>query len=160
MENFLATFGGLAIGLLGAALAAALACAGSAQGTGIAGEACSGLISEDPSKFGKAMVMQVIPGTQGLYGFVVWFLANNAIVSAGAGMDVATGMKYFAACMPIAIGGLISAAAQGKVAAASINILAKKPDDWAKGMVFCITVEFYAILCLLASIMMLFAIQV
>ena len=53
---------------------------------------------------------------------------------------------------------IISAAAQGRVAAASINILAKKPDDWAKGMVFCITVEFYAILCLLASIMMLFAI--
>ena len=157
--GFLESFGGLAIGLLGAALAAALACAGSAQGTGIAGEACAGLISEDPDKFGKAMIMQVIPGTQGLYGFVVWFLANNAIVKAGAGMDVATGMKYFAACMPIAIGGLISAAAQGKVAAASINILAKKPDDWSKGMVFCITVEFYAILCLLASIMMLFAIK-
>ena len=158
MENFLQTYGGMALGLLGAALAAALACAGSGLGTGYAGQACAGLISEDPSKFGKAMILQVIPGTQGLYGFVVWFLANNAIVSAGAGMDVATGMKYFAACMPIAIGGLISAAAQGKVAAASINILAKKPDDWSKGMVFCITVEFYAILCLLASIMMLFAI--
>ena len=158
MENFLQTYGGMALGLLGAALAAALACAGSGLGTGYAGQACAGLISEDPSKFGKAMILQVIPGTQGLYGFVVWFLANNAIVSAGAGMDVATGMKYFAACMPIAIGGLISAAAQGKVAAASINILAKKPDDWAKGMVFCITVEFYAILCLLASIMMLTAI--
>ncbi len=158
MENFLQTYGGMALGLLGAALAAALACAGSGLGTGYAGQACAGLISEDPSKFGKAMILQVIPGTQGLYGFVVWFLANNAIVSAGAGMDVATGMKYFAACMPIAIGGLISAAAQGKVAAASINILAKKPDDWSKGMVFCITVEFYAILCLLASIMMLTAI--
>ena len=104
-------------------------------------------------------ILQVIPGTQGLYGFVVWFLANNAIVQQGAGMDVMTGMKYFAACMPIAIGGLISAAAQGKVAAASINILAKKPDDWSKGMVFCITVEFYAILCLLASIMMLTGIE-
>ena len=159
MENFLQTYGGMALGLLGAALAAALACAGSGLGTGYAGQACAGLISEDPSKFGKAMILQVIPGTQGLYGFVVWFLANNAIVSAGAGMDVATGMKYFAACMPIAIGGLISAAAQGKVAAASINILAKKPDDWSKGMVFCITVEFYAILCLLASIMMINAIQ-
>ena len=159
MENFLQTYGGMALGLLGAALAAALACAGSGLGTGYAGQACAGLISEDPSKFGKAMILQVIPGTQGLYGFVVWFLANNAIVSAGAGMDVATGMKYFAACMPIAIGGLISAAAQGKVAAASINILAKKPDDWSKGMVFCITVEFYAILCLLASFLMLNAIQ-
>lgn len=158
MENFLQTYGGMALGLLGAALAAALACAGSAKGTGYAGEACAGLISEDPSKFGKAMILQVIPGTQGLYGFVIWFLANNAILAAGAGMDVTTGLKYFAACMPIAIGGLISAAAQGKVAAASINILAKKPDDWSKGMVFCITVEFYAILCLLASIMMLNAI--
>ena len=159
VENFLQTYGGMALGLLGAALAAALACAGSGLGTGYAGQACAGLISEDPSKFGKAMILQVIPGTQGLYGFVVWFLANNAIVKAGAGMDVATGMKYFAACMPIAIGGLISAAAQGKVAAASINILAKKPDDWSKGMVFCITVEFYAILCLLASIMMLTGIK-
>ena len=159
MENFLQTYGGMALGLLGAALAAALACAGSGLGTGYAGQACAGLISEDPSKFGKAMILQVIPGTQGLYGFVVWFLANNAIVNMGAGMDVMTGMRFFAACMPIAIGGLISAAAQGKVAAASINILAKKPDDWSKGMVFCITVEFYAILCLLASIMMLTAIQ-
>ena len=159
MENFLQTYGGMALGLLGAALAAALACAGSGLGTGYAGQACAGLISEDPSKFGKAMILQVIPGTQGLYGFVVWFLANNAIVNMGAGMDVMTGMRFFAACMPIAIGGLISAAAQGKVAAASINILAKKPDDWSKGMVFCITVEFYAILCLLASIMMINAIQ-
>ena len=158
MENFLQTYGGMALGLLGAALAAALACAGSGLGTGYAGQACAGLISEDPSKFGKAMILQVIPGTQGLYGFVIWFLANNAILANGAGMDVSTGLKYFAACMPIAIGGLISAAAQGKVAAASINILAKKPDDWSKGMVFCITVEFYAILCLLASIMMLNAI--
>ena len=52
-------------------------------------------------------------------------------------------------------GGLISAIAQGKVAAASLNILAKKPDDWSKGMVLCITVEFYAILSLLASMLMI-----
>ena len=42
-----------------------------------------------------------------------------------------------------------------KVAAASINLLAKKPDDWSKGMVLCITVEFYAILALLASMLMI-----
>ena len=161
MENFLATFGGLAIGLLGAALAAGLACAGSAKGTGYAGEACAGLISEDPSKFGKSMVLQIIPGTQGLYGFVIWFLANSRVLAAfDAGiLDPALGCRFLAACLPIAIGGMISAAAQGKVAAASVNILAKKPDDWAKGMVFCITVEFYAILCLLASIMMLTGIK-
>lgn len=157
---FLESIGGLALGLLGAALAAALACIGSAKGTGIAGEAGAGLVSEDPSKFGKAMIMQVIPGTQGLYGFVIWFLAQSQIFAANAaagpdGLSVAQGLQYFAACLPIALGGLISAIAQGKVAAASLNILAKKPDDWSKGMIFCITVEFYAILCLLASFLML-----
>ena len=81
---FLESIGGLALGLLGAALAAALACIGSAKGTGIAGEAGAGLVSEDPSKFGKAMIMQVIPGTQGLYGFVIWFLAQSQIFAANA----------------------------------------------------------------------------
>ena len=150
--EFLNTIGGYAIALFGAGLAAFLACVGSAKGTGIAGEAAAGLAAEDPSKFGKALIIQVIPGTQGLYGFVIWFLAFGKLVP---GMTVEQGMQVFSACLPIAIGGLLSAVAQGKVAAASINILAKKPDDWSKGMILCITVEFYAILSLLASFMML-----
>ena len=155
--NFLETFGGYALGLLGAGLAALLAGIGSAKGTGIAGEAGAGLVSEDPSKFGKAMILQVIPGTQGLYGFVIWFIAFGKLVP---GMSVAEGLQILAACLPIALGGLLSGIAQGKVAAASVNILAKKPDDWSKGMILCITVEFYAILALLASFMMLNAITI
>ena len=120
----LGSIGGLALALLGAGLAAVLSGIGSAKGTGLAGEAGTGLLCEDPSKFGKVMILQVIPGTQGLYGLVVWFFAVFRI-------------------------------AQGRVAAGSINILAKKPDDWSKGMVLCITVEFYAILSLLASMLMI-----
>ena len=127
--EFLNAIGGYAIGLLGA-----------------------GLIAEDPSKSGKAMILQVIPGTQGLYGFVIWFLAFGKLVP---GMSVEQGFQVMMACLPIAFGGLLSAIAQGKVAAASVNILAKKPDDWSKGMVLCITVEFYAILSLLASMLMI-----
>ena len=63
--------------------------------------------------------------------------------------------NYLRITMPIAIGGGISAVAQGRVAAGSINILARQPEHWSKGMVLCIVVEFYAILSLLASIMML-----
>ena len=78
------------------------------------------------------------------------------LLSGGAfDLTVAQGLQYFAACLPMALGGLFSAIAQGRVAAGSINILAKKPDDWAKGMVLCITVEFYAILSLLASMLMI-----
>ena len=157
--EFLNTIGGYALGLLGAGLAAFMAGIGSAKGTGIAGEAGAGLVSEDPSKFGKAMILQVIPGTQGLYGFVIWFLAYSKLATVGAaGVSVAQGLQVLAACLPIAFGGLLSGIAQGKVAAASVNILAKKPDDWSKGMILCITVEFYAILSLLASFMMLGAV--
>ena len=158
--DFANIFNGYAIGLLGAGLAAALACSGSALGTGYAGQAGAGLVSEEPNKFGPAMILQVIPGTQGLYGFVIWFLAFSKLASLGGlDMSIAQGWQVLGACLPIGIGGLVSGAAQGKVAAASINILAKKPDDWSKGMILCITVEFYAILSLLASFMMLNAIH-
>ena len=157
--EFLNTIGGNALAFLGAALAGALACIGSAKGTGITGEAGAGLVSEDPSKSGKVMILQVIPGTQGLYGFVIFFLAYLKISGAASPLSVEQGFQIISACLPIALGGLISAIAQGKVAAASINILAKKPDDWSKGMIMCIVVEFYAILCLLASFLMLNAIK-
>ena len=156
--NLIESFGGLALALFGSGLAAALSCIGSAKGTGIAGEAATGLLCEDPSKFGKAMILQVLPGTQGLYGIVVWFFAiftMGFMDGTAFDMTVFEGLQYFGACLPMALGGLFSAIAQGRVAAGSINILAKKPDDWAKGMVLCGIVEFYAILSLLASMIML-----
>ena len=149
---------GLAFGLLGAGLAACLAGTGSGIGTGYAGQAGAGLVTEDPSKFGKVMILQVIPGTQGLYGLVVFFVAimRMGILSGSLpDLTIAQGLQYFAACLPIGIGGLVTAKYQGKVAAASVNLLAKNPDHWSKGMILCITVEFYAILSLLASMMML-----
>ena len=152
------SFGGLALALLGSGLAVALSCIGSAKGTGVAGEAGTGLLSEDPSKSGKVMVLQLLPGTQGLYGLVVWFYALikiGFINGTAASLSVIDGLRVFAACLPMALGGLLSAIAQGRVAAGSINILAKKPEDWAKGLILCGIVEFYAILSLLASMLML-----
>ncbi len=156
--GFFEAFGGMALGFLGAGLAAALCCIGSAKGTGIAGEAGTGLLCEDPNTFGKVLILQVIPGTQGLYGLVVWFFAcfqMGMLNGTAADMSVMEGLQYFVACLPIALGGFLSAIAQGRVAAGSINILAKQPDHWSKGMVLCITVEFYAILSLLASMLMI-----
>jgi V/A-type H+-transporting ATPase subunit K len=156
--SFFADFGGLAIGFLGAALACGLCCAGSARGCGIAGEAGSALLCEDPSAFGKIMILQVVPGTQGLYGLVVWFFAilqMGVFSGTAVGMSVADGLRVAAACLPMATGAAISAPAQGRVAATAINLMAKRPNDWAKGIILCITVEFYAILSLLASFLML-----
>ena len=158
MLAFLESVGGLGFAILGAALTAGLCCIGSAKGTGMVGEAAAGLTSEDPDKSTKCLILQVLPGTQGLYGLVVWFFAvfrMGLLSGTLPELTVAQGMQYFVACLPMALGGLFSAIAQGRVAAGSINILAKKPDDWSKGMVLCITVEFYAILSLLISFLMI-----
>ena len=158
MQAFFDAFGGLALALLGAGLAAALCAIGSAKGTGMTGEAGAGLLCEDPAKFGKVLILQVIPGTQGLYGLVVWFFAifRMGLLSGSLpDLTITQGLQYFVACLPMALGGMISAIAQGRVACASINLLAKKPDHWSKGMVLCVTVEFYAILSLLASMLMI-----
>ena len=156
--GFFSAFGGVGLAYLGSALAVGLCCVGSAKGTGMTGEAATGVIAETPEQFSKCMILQVLPGTQGLYGLVVWFFAvfrMGLLSGALPQLTVVQGWQYFAACLPMALGGLFSAIAQGRVAAGSINILAKKPDDWSKGMVLCITVEFYAILSLLASMLML-----
>ena len=148
---------GTSIAVLGAALAAILSGMGSAKGVGLVGQAGAGVITEDPSKFGKVLILQILPGTQGLYGLVVWFFAifNMGLLGGDPSLTLQEGLQYLVACLPMALGGLFSAIAQGRVAAGSINILAKKPDDWSKGMVLCITVEFYAILSLLASMLMI-----
>lgn len=155
--SFLESFGGLALALLGSGLAVGLSCVGSAKGTGIAGEAGTGLLCEDPSKSGKVMVLQLLPGTQGLYGIVAWFMVMLKIGVFGgelAPLTIEQGLAMFGACIPIALGGLLSAIAQGRVATASINIVAKKPEESTKGIILCGIVEFYAILSLLATILM------
>lgn len=149
---------GITIAIIGASLAVALSCVGSGKGVGMVGEASSGVLAEDPSKFSACLILQIMPGTQGLYGLVVWFFAvfrMGLLDGTAFDMTVQEGLRYFVACLPMALGGLFSAIAQGRVAAGSINLLAKKPDDWSKGMVLCITVEFYAILSLLASMLMI-----
>jgi V/A-type H+-transporting ATPase subunit K len=70
---------GIALAILGAALAAGLAGAGSALGVGIAGQAASGVISEEPEKFGKALLLEALPGTQGIYGFLAAIMALQKV---------------------------------------------------------------------------------
>ena len=107
---------GTSIAVLGAALAAILSGMGSAKGVGLVGQAGAGVITEDPTKFGKVLILQILPGTQGLYGFLTAFLALNRMGVIGSGFEplsIEKGLMMFAACMPIAIVGYFSAIAQG-----------------------------------------------
>ena len=154
---------GIVYALLGATLAVLLAGAGSALGVGVAGQAASGVVSEDPSKFAKVLIMQLLPGTQGIYGLLVGFITLSKVGLLGGGIkevSVATGLLILAACLPIGIVGLISGKSQGKTAAAAIGIVAKKPEQFGKAMLFPAMVETYAILALLISILAVSAIPV
>ena len=147
---------GITWAVLGAALACGLAGAGSAIGVGKAGQAAAGLVAEDPSQFAKVLILQLLPGTQGIYGLLVAFivLSNIGILGGGAAeLTIAQGLMYFGGCMPIAIAGLVSAIHQGKTSVASIGVIAKKPDQFGKAMLFPAMVETYAILALLISIL-------
>ena len=147
------------LAILGGVIAAAMGGVGSAIGVGTVGRAAAGVVTEDPSKFGKVLILQILPGTQGLYGFLVAFLLLVQIgVMGGEPVNItsAQGLMYFAACMPMAAGGLVSAIHQGKAAAAGVGIVAKRPEESGKAIIFAAMVETYAVLALLISILAIF----
>ena len=147
---------GICWAVLGAALACGLAGAGSAHGVGKAGQAASGLVTEEPGQFAKVLILQLLPGTQGIYGLLVAFMVlSNVGILSGAPIELSTaqGIMYFCGCLPIAIAGLVSAWHQGDTSVAAIGIIAKRPEQFGKAMIFPAMVETYAILALLVSIL-------
>ena len=149
-------FNGNFLAVLGAALAVGLGGIGSAKGVGIAGEAAAGLIAEDPDKFGQTLILQALPGTQGIYGFLVGIMVmlNCGFLGGNAALTASQGMYVLAACLPCALTGLISGIHQGRVAGAGVNLVAKRPNEVSKAMIYAAMVETYAILGLLISILL------
>ena len=145
---------GLFLAILGAAFAAGFAGVGSAKGVGIVGEAGAGLLSEDSSMFGRVLILQILPGTQGLYGFLIAlivFIKTGVLSGNAVAMTWQQGVAMFAACMPMALVGFFSAIYQGRVAASGVSLIAKKPTELVKGMTMAALVETYAVLALLVS---------
>lgn len=145
-------YGGIVFGGLGVALAVIMSGIGSAKGVGLVGEASSGLMIDEPEKFGRSLVMQLLPGTQGLYGFVIGLLAIQQLSST---MALAHGLYILMACLPIAFVGWKSAIFQGKVSAAGITILAKNEQQTTKGIIYSVMVETYALLAFVISLILL-----
>lgn len=146
MEN-----GGFILAALGIALAVALPGIGSARGVGLTGEAATGLITEQPEKFGKALVLQLLPGTNGLYGFVIGFLV---LMQLSTDLTLAQGLYLLVASLPIALAGLFTGVPQGRVAAGGISILAKNEDHFIKGVIFAAMIETYTLLGFVVSFLL------
>lgn len=149
---------GIVLALFGAAIAAILSGIGSAKAVGMVGEAAAGVVIEEPEKFGKSLILQLLPGSQGLYGFVIALLASNKIATF-TNLSVAQGFSILIACLPIAFVGLHSAIAQARVAIAGITILAKNEEQQFKGVIYAVMVEIYALLGLVISMLLLFGVN-
>lgn len=146
---------GIIWALLGAAIATGVAGIGSIKGVGMAAETAMGAMSEDSSKFGKMLVLVLLPGTQGLYGFIVtvMMLMNIGVLGGSADMSLTKGLLYLTASLPIAVGGLLSGIGQGRAAVSGISLMAKKPNDFSKALVSTTLVEIYALLAFLVSLL-------
>jgi V/A-type H+-transporting ATPase subunit K len=154
---------GLFLALLGAAMSVAVAGIGSILGVALVGQGAAGVCTEKPELFGKVLLLEVLPGTQGIYGFIGTFFVLNQLGLLGDAPKAITtiqGWQFFAACLPVAIGGLFSAIFQGKVAAAGLNLVAKNPDKAGNAIILSAMVETYAVLGLLATILLILGIKV
>jgi V/A-type H+-transporting ATPase subunit K len=151
---------GLVFALAGAALAAATSGVGSAKGVGMAGQAAAGVCTDNPDMFSKVLILQLLPGTQGIYGLLIAFicLSQIGIMGGSADMSLVKGLLYLAACLPVIIVEPVSAVNQGKASVASIAMVGKKPETFGKSMIFPAMVETYAILALLISILAIFGV--
>ncbi len=150
-DFFNSLFTGYNAALLGAALAVALPCVGSAKGVGKVGEAATGLLTEDPNKFGKVFLLLALPSSQAIYGLVTALLIFFA---ATPSLSVSDGFYYLMAALPIAIAGYASAIMQGRVAATGVSLIAKRPDHSGKALLNAAMVETFAIFALLVSLLM------
>ncbi len=145
---------GQILALIGAGLAVVLSGIGSSSGVGLAGETAAGVATEHPEVAGKLLVLQLLPATQGIYGFLigVMILINTGVLG-GQMVDVSVlqGLKFIVASLPIGIVGWNSAIAQAKVSAAGMLMTGQKPDMSGRGVTMAVMVETYAVFALLIS---------
>lgn len=146
MENWISFFyenGGLVFAALGMATATICGGIGSTIGVGMTSQAAAGLISEQPEKFGQALILELLSATQGLYGFVISFMIYLQITG---DISFQKGLFLFVAALPISITAIANGIWQGRGASAAMQILAKKPEHTTKGIIFVAMMETYAIL--------------
>ena len=145
---------------LGVTIAVLFSGFGSAYGVGTAGKVSAGVVTEDPKKFGQTLILTALPGTQGIYGFVIGMLMVFKLTAAAGPIPIETGLQFLVAGVPIGLVGCLSAILQGKVAAAGVGIVAKRPEEASKGIVYAGLVETYAILAFIISFFLLNAITI
>ena len=145
---------GTFLAVLGAIVSTGLAGMGSAKGVGMVGEAAAGVVSEDPSKFSQTLILEALPGTQGIYGLLIGFLIilkTGLLSGTPAEVSTVSGLWFLLAGVLMGVVGYYSALKQARVACSGIALVAKRAEEYVKGVVYAVMVETYAVLALLIA---------
>lgn len=148
--------------LMGGGAAAIGGGIGSAMGITYAAQVASGVLTEDPDKFGGILPIVAIPGTQGIYGFITAVLVLiffNLLGGKGAALSARQGVQIFEACLPVAFLCLVSAVYQGLTSVAAAGMVARRTEEAGKALILPALVETYAVLALIVTILMLLSIR-
>lgn len=136
------------LGYLGLGLVLALAGIGSAVGTTIAGNAAEGALKKKPEGSGNYMVLSALPATQGIYGFVAFFMLLGKLKE-----DPTMGLVIFGVGVSVGLVCMISAIRQGKVCANGVVGISQGHDVFTNTLIYAALPEFYAILGLVGALM-------
>lgn len=154
--EFMLTHGGIVMALLGMALVVMIPSIGSGKGVGMVGEAVTGLMVDESEKFGKTLLLQMMPASQGLYGFVIAIMTVGRLSPM---MSLQEGLFVLVACLPMAIVGYPTAISQARVAVNGVQLLSRNENEMTKNIIYAVMVETYALLAFVSSIIMLSAVS-
>ena len=138
---------------LGIALMVALTGIGSAICVTICGNATVGAMKKNPDAMGSYIALSALPSSQGLYGFVGFFMALGLVQQLGAGLNIIAAWAIFGAGLTLGVVGLLSAIRQAQVCANGIKTIGGGDNVFGATMVMAVFPELYAILALLVAIL-------
>ena len=138
----------LILAYVGVALMVGFAGIASAVGTAICGQTAVGAMKKNDSAFGSYMILSALPGSQGLYGFVCFFMVKDFLVDE---ISMFTAAAIFGAGLLVGIVNLAAAIYQGKVCANGIAAIGNGHDVMGKTLILAAFPELYAILTVAAT---------
>ena len=136
------------LGYLGLGLVLALAGIGSVYGTTTAGNAAEGALKKKPEGSANYMVLSALPATQGIYGFVAFFMLLSKMKSSPE-----MSLAIFAVGLCVGLVCMLSAIRQGQVCANGIVGISQGHDVFTNTLIYAALPEFYAILGLVGALM-------
>ena len=122
-----------------------LTCIGSAIGVTMGGNTTVAGLKKKPEMFGSAMLLCVLPSTQGLYGFASFFLMLSKLKGIET-LSMNAALALASAAVALGFVGFYSALKQASLVSNGINEMSNGQNVFGKTLILAVFPELYAIL--------------